>query len=101
MKIKYSHDCLRCGHQWTGRTEFPDRCVNCGAVNYDTPVGGDKPIGAILGHNKDRNEERIQRAKAQTNPWHWNTTGLSPLAGETYAMPALKFQLNVWEQWGG
>lgn len=96
MRMKYNHDCLRCGHQWTGRTEFPDRCVNCGAVNYDTPLGADKPIGAILGHSKALNEQRVHQTKANVDPWHWRATGLSPVAGDTasVAKPARDRQAN-------
>lgn len=85
--MKYSHDCLRCGHAWTGRTEFPDKCVNCGSINYDTPAGANRPMEAILGHAKARNKQRTEQAKSATSPWNPRRKGaMSPLAADTVTL---------------
>ena len=36
-----THNCLRCGHHWNSKVEFPSRCPSCGSHNYDQAGGND------------------------------------------------------------
>lgn len=35
----YTHNCLRCEHEWSSTTEFPSKCPKCFSNSYDVPLG--------------------------------------------------------------
>jgi len=53
-RMTYEHNCVRCGGEWTGYVEFPEKCKHCGIRAYDVPAKHTAPN--LLGtHTTGRN----------------------------------------------
>ena len=35
--MKYTHNCLRCSHEWESNNIAPAQCTKCKSYHYDTP----------------------------------------------------------------
>ena len=65
--MRYEHECLRCGHQWDSRSEFPSRCRGCGSCNFDVPAGGND-VRSYAGQRLSCSCGHIWMQKGATSP---------------------------------